>query len=154
VLVAVTLGRLFYLGNSGLPERSYRYEMWPFSGLAAAIREEGLNQGTLVVDDWRHAGNIHAALPEARVVSMGGSRGRSPEPATLQPCRLIWNDTAELWPGERWARESKRPAIDALLTAGTPLRHFDIAWGPTFLGTPRISRWSMIDLDPADPLCR
>jgi hypothetical protein len=157
VLAAVTLGRLFYLGNSGFPEQSYRNEMRPFEGLAAAMREAGVDRGTLVAAGWLYPGNFRAALPEARVVAMEGAwydRYRPPAPATPQPCRLIWDDTVSLWPGERWAGGPTPPEIESRLAAGVPQRHFDIPWGPTYLGTPRISRWSMIDLDPADPLCR
>jgi 4-amino-4-deoxy-L-arabinose transferase-like glycosyltransferase len=154
-LVVVTLARLFYLSNSGFPEQSYRSEMRPYAGLAATLREQGLNRGTLVVAGVLEGGNMRAALPEARVVMFGSRGSGASSPANSQSCRLLWNDTAALWPGERWAREQSTPAaIERLLTAGAPQRHFDIPWGPTYLGTPRVGRWSMIDLDPADPLCR
>jgi hypothetical protein len=155
-LVAISLVRLVYLSNSGFPEPSYRREMWPFAGLAGAMREAGLDRGTLVTAGGREGGNLRAELPDLRVVTLNQKDLRPPVRAGhTSACRLLWNDSDVINPEARWARSSDSEAVAALpQLAGREQRHFDIAWPPTYLGAPRVSRWTIVELDADDSQCR
>ena len=157
ILVAITLLRVVYLSNSGFPERSYRREMWPIAGLADEMRAAGLDRGTLVVVSSRDGGNLRAALPSLRVVTVKHNERLRPSigPDQSKACRLIWNATESIAPGIRWARTGDERRVEELpQVAGRERRHFDIPWASTYLGKPRTSRWTIVELDPDDPLCR
>jgi hypothetical protein len=157
VLVIVSLLRLVYIGNSGFPPNHYRREMIPYAGLAEEMRKAGMDTGTLVTIGGRDGGNLRAELPAVRVVLLNQNESVRPPAADEDAgaCRLLWNDTPTLNPGERWAR-SREPGIAATLPqlAGRERRSFDIPWPPTYLGNSRVGRWTVVELDPDDPLCR
>jgi 4-amino-4-deoxy-L-arabinose transferase-like glycosyltransferase len=157
VLVVIVLLRLLLLSNSGFPEFSYRREMWPIAGLAEEMRAAGIDRGTLVTIGTRDGGNIRLELPEMRVVTVGQDEQARPpiRPEHEGVCHLLWNQTETIAPGERWAQTGDRRIASRLpQIAGSEPRHFDIPWAPTLLGNARTSRWTMVRLDPDDPLCR
>jgi 4-amino-4-deoxy-L-arabinose transferase-like glycosyltransferase len=155
VLALITLARLIYLGNSGFSDTSHRREMWPFAGLASAMREAGIDSGTLVAINEREAGNLRAEFPKMRVLRPDMHGPLRPPRGQDMSCYLIWNNTIAIAPGKRWAspRDSETVAGMERL-ADKEQRHFDIPWAETYIGVRRISRWTLVDLDPDDPLCR
>ena len=156
-LVTVTGVRLAYLSNSGFPEETYRREMWPIAELAREMRASGYDQGTLVTVSSRDGGNLRAALADLRVVLLGQKgRARPPiGPTHRTACRLLWNATEAIAPGLRWARSGDVEEVETLpQVAGRERTSFDIPWAPTYLGSQRTSRWTIVELDPGDPLCR
>lgn len=157
VLLIVTLTRTVYLSNSGFPERTYRRDMTPYAGLADEIRKAGLDRGTFVALSVMDGGNLRAELPHARVVTNNHRDLYRPsfEPGQGDICHLIWNESAVLAPGERWARSSDGKKARAMPEVrGREFRSFDIPWPWSYLGNARTSRWTMVELDPDDPLCR
>lgn len=157
VLVVIVLLKLVFLSNSGFPEFSHRREMWPIADLGKEMRAAGIDRGTLVTISARDGGNIRLELPEMRYVTVRqNDRTRPPGSADDDDvCRLLWNETEMLAPGERWAETGDRKTAETLpQIARAEKRHFDIPWAPSFLGNDRTSRWTVVELDPDDPLCR
>lgn len=156
-LLAITALRFVYLSNSGFPEATYRREMWPIADLADQMRAAGYDQGTLVAVSGRDGGNLRAALPDLRVVILGqDEQGRPPiGPDHRTACRLLWNATESIAPGLRWARTGETRKVETLpQVAGRERTSFDIPWAPTYLGSQRTSRWTIVELEPDDPHCR
>jgi len=157
ILVVIVLLKLVLLSNSGFPEFSYRRDMWPIADLAEEMRAAGIDRGTLVTISGRDGGNIRLELPEMRYVTVRqDDRTRPPKRADEDDvCRLLWNETEMMAPDERWAQTGDRKIAETLpQIAQAEKRHFDIPWAPGFLGNARTSRWTVIELDPDDPLCR
>lgn len=156
-LVVITLIHWAYLANSGFPPDAHRRDMLPYAGLASEMRRLGMDRGTLVTAGFRDGGNLRAELPELRVVTMGQEDRHPPVGSTHgEACRLLWNSTRALYPDARWARSSGEGGEVEQLPqlAGRERRNFDIPWPPTYFGTSRVSRWTIVELDPGDPLCR
>jgi hypothetical protein len=156
-LVVIALLKLLFLSNSGFPEFSYRREMWPIADLAKEMRAAGIDRGTLVTISGKDGGNIRMELPEMRYVTVRqDDRTRPPKrEGGVDVCRLLWNETEMTAPDERWAQTGDRKVAATLpQIAEAEKRHFDIPWAPSLLGNVRTSRWTVIELDPDDPLCR
>ena len=156
-LVVIVLVRLVYLGNSGFPEDSRRQDMLPFADLAREMRDAGFDRGTLVTVSDKEGGNLRAELPQLRVVTINQADNTRPShrPGHSDHCRLLWNSTDVLYPDAGWARTRQRNVVNALpQVAGREQHNFDILWPATFLGTRRTSRWTIVELDPDDPVCK
>lgn len=158
ILVVVVLLRLLFLSNSGFPEFSYRREMWPIAGLGEEMRAAGIDQGTLVAISGKDAGNLRLEIPEMRYVTVSqDERTRPPKrPGSSDDCWLLWNETEVMAPEERWAQTGDRGIAETLpqIAQAEDAMHFDIPWAPSLLGNARTSRWSVVELDADDPLCR
>lgn len=158
ILVVIVLLRLLFLSNSGFPEFSYRREMWPIADLAQEMRAAGIDRGTLVTISGKDGGNIRLELPEMRYVTVRqGDKTRPPKEADHESaCWLLWNETEIMAPEERWAHTGDHRTAETLpqIAQAEDVMHFDIPWAPSLLGNARTSRWSVIELDPGDPLCR
>ena len=156
ILVVIALVRLIYLSNSGLPESSYRREMWPIGDLAQQMREAGIDQGTLVAVSGREAGNLRLEIPEMRyVTARQDDQNRPPKLAQNDACWFLWNESEVVAPGERWARTGDGKVVAELpQVAEGEKRSFDVPWASSYFGNQRTSRWSVVELDPNDPLCR
>lgn len=157
ILVVIVSLKLVFLANSGFPEFSYRREMWPIADLAKEMRAAGIDRGTLVTISGKDGGNIRLELPEMRYVTVRqDDRMRPPKrEGDDGVCRLLWNETEMTAPDERWAQTGDRKVAETLpQIAQAEKRHFDIPWAPSLLGNARTSRWTVVELDPDDPLCR
>jgi hypothetical protein len=153
VLVGLTLGRLFALSNGGMTQDAQMGMLWPYQGLARAIEQRGLGQGTLVTASYRDAGNLRAFLPQARTRVLGAEKvALPPRPGHERTCALVLQDARALPAGARWV---ERNAVDAgALIAGRSREAIDVPWPPTLIGKRRTSRWLLIRLDPQQANCR
>lgn len=65
----------------------------PISDWAAALKEAGFTDGTIVGSDLHLAGNLRAAFPRARVLDASISPDAFPPRRTNGACLIVWRDT-------------------------------------------------------------
>lgn len=65
----------------------------PISDWAAALREAGFSDGTIVGADIHLTGNLRAAFPRARVLDATAAPDAYPPRRTRSACLIVWRDT-------------------------------------------------------------
>jgi hypothetical protein len=92
--VAILALRLFSFFENDLTRRTLRGFAVPYDGLAAALIERGITEGTLIAPDVREAGNMRVQIPALRVLGGDSLRlERLPRRASdARSCVLIWRE--------------------------------------------------------------
>lgn len=167
-MIALTGARGFALATGRLPANANYGPHWPYAELARALEGRGFAGSTIVTISLRDAGNLHAFLPEAevlwhdsspRVVQKKLGRGN-------QTCVAVWKgrpdragEDATTRPAHAQKRKKRNndatEAVDRLSSfADKPRESIELRWEAALLGRRRTSRWLLVRLDPADPVCR
>ena len=66
----------------------------PVADWAAALRESGFSEGTIVGADIHLTGNLRAAFPRARVLDASAPPDAYPARRTRGACLIVWRDTS------------------------------------------------------------
>lgn len=97
ILVAVVLGARLYRYVEGADQCGKCREFAPFAALAADLRAQGFDGGTIVTDGMHVGGNLKMAFPESRVIDPAFPLGVWPPRDDRHEngegmCLLIWRD--------------------------------------------------------------
>lgn len=134
--------RLFSFAENDLTRRTARGFAIPYEGLAQALRDRGIDGGTLITAQVREAGNLRAFLPELRAIATDSSRAlRLPRRASdAHSCVLIWREGDSVFIRRFYGQKFLDSA-----------EHIEVST-PGLLGV-RHDVWKLVRLDPSAPIC-
>ena len=114
----------------------------PFEGLARALKQRGIVDGTVVSPSARQAGNLRAFLPGLRGIAGDTSRFERPprRASDARSCVMVWN--------EKESDFARRISP----TAASAGERIEVAVPVIFRGI-RSGVWFLARLDPSTPAC-
>ena len=139
LLVAIALVVRFVSFFENDWRRSIRSLAIPYDGLAAALVQRGVTDGTLIATGVREAGNMRAQIPALRVLSRESLRVEKPprRASDARSCVLLWRE---------------RDAVDARLYGADVARSGErIEVVTTSFWGSRHGVWLLARLDPGVP---
>jgi hypothetical protein len=144
VAIVILTVRFAAAVDNPLTQWTERRFLLPYAGLADALKERGIEDGTVVGPDVREAGNIRAFLPNLRVVAGDSLRvERVPRRASDErSCVLVWTELHDA--GARRMAPFDPAAAEKI----------EVRKEPGGLIATRAATWSMVRLDPNAQVCR
>lgn len=127
--------------DNGVSRRADRPAFIPYQQLAQALAERGLADGTAIAPDIRTAGNLHAFLPDLRVMSPESFR-------LVRPARRAGDERSCVLVMDANSDANRIAPVDGLAR-----EKIEVSAPPSPLGRPRRASWDLIRLDPHSPAC-
>lgn len=117
----------------------------PYEQLAAELRQRGVTRGTVMTTSVRDAGNLHAFIPELRVLASDSFRAERP------PVTATSGEACYLLLGPESAPSHKELAGNAARGTVETIR---VTPPASKVFATRSETWTIQRLDPQAPLCR
>jgi hypothetical protein len=148
--IAVLGVRLIAVTDNPLTRERERRLLIPYTALAEALKERGIDRGTVLSPSVRESGNLRAILPELRVMAENSFRSeRVPRRASNNySCVLVWAE------GQDFAARRMGGFPRAEFQPGGAVEHIKIKEHVNGLVAKHSGNWLMIRLDPGSEACR
>jgi hypothetical protein len=153
-MVILTCARIYVLGIGGTSANRSFGPHFPYPALAGALTQRSLAEGTIVAFSARDAGNLRAYLPKAEVLWQGSTE-RSAESRTVpsrKTCAVV--DDANGATIDKFENGTAKMSAKRFPSAARSTREtIEVPWQATLRAKPRTMRWTLIRVDPSDPIC-
>jgi hypothetical protein len=152
-MVILTCARIYVLGVGGTSANRSFGPHFPYPALAGALTQRGLAEGTIVAFSARDAGNLRAYLPRAEVLWQGSTERAAEKRMVPARRTCVVVDDAGGAAVDALENAAGRTAAKRFPSAAGSRETIEVPWQATLRATPRTMRWTLIRVDPADPIC-